>query len=666
MGRCTVRVSVVGLAIGLVAAQVAPHGGSYRGPGNAAPPTNNNNSGSSSSTSAPSGPGPTSPGGGSGGSSGPGPSAPSAPVGAGAAGGGRGVGRGVPVGDDLTRWQYWWEWNKDPYLRLKDAVHQGVQRGSDDEFFAPTRSVFSVDTLRPTRADIEERVMPALIRALRGTDQRDLVSSCLVALAKIDRGGGVADWLELVRARLSSRDQEIRETAALALGISGRQEAIGDLIALLTDSEAGRRLCDRVEVDVRTRSFAAFALGLAGRGVPVTRRRALIAPFVHVLEQNHSSRDLPVAAIHGLRLLGSAGGELDRELERPILDALWSYFERERDSGAYLVRAHVLTAVAELVGPGRDRGAVQRQRLAGLLTGGEGSSAEVSQAAALALGVLCRAPEEESESAPFVTALQSAFERAKDAQTRYFALVALGEIGGAGCARYLTGVLEAGNKALERPWAAVALGIAAFRDPALRDGAGRALMRQLVEVRNEETRSAVSVALGLCGDQRAAGALRLQLEDNRHRDELAGYSCIGLALMGARPATDEIRAVVVDSVRRPGLLRQAAVALGKIGDKSAGELLVGLLGQGDHNLAKLAAVSIALGQIGDRRSIEPLLELLEDEAQPALSRAFAAVALGSVADRAALPWNSGVAFGVNYRAAVGVLTNGISGVLDIL
>jgi hypothetical protein len=49
-----------------------------------------------------------------------------------------------------------------------------------------------------------------------------------------------------------------------------------------------------------------------------------------------------------------------------------------------------------------------------------------------------------------------------------------------------------------------------------------------------------------------------------------------------------------------------------------------------------------------------------------VSRAFAAAALGGIADKEALPWNSKLAVGLNYRAAVETLTSQSSGVLDIL
>ena len=62
-------------------------------------------------------------------------------------------------------------------------------------------------------------------------------------------------------------------------------------------------------------------------------------------------------------------------------------------------------------------------------------------------------------------------------------------------------------------------------------------------------------------NQRSAGhhtesfarALRAALREEKHRDELAGYLCIGLSLMDARDAMGEIRELVITSARRPPL-----------------------------------------------------------------------------------------------------------------
>ena len=65
------------------------------------------------------------------------------------------------VGEDLSKWQYWWEFNKNPYLRLKEAVHRGaVQTGSDDFYLGNTRRSDATDLLKPTEGQIRYEILP--------------------------------------------------------------------------------------------------------------------------------------------------------------------------------------------------------------------------------------------------------------------------------------------------------------------------------------------------------------------------------------------------------------------------------------------------------------------------------------------------------------------------
>ncbi len=132
-------------------------GGQYRGPGdtvtapsaNQAAPSN-----PSPSTPGPSAPSPRSPGTtaspgltpSTGGVARPGtaPSAPTTPR------------RGIALGPDLSRWQYWWEFNKDPYINLKDAVYAPVNRtGVDNFYLGSTRHGSDKENVKPSPKDIE-------------------------------------------------------------------------------------------------------------------------------------------------------------------------------------------------------------------------------------------------------------------------------------------------------------------------------------------------------------------------------------------------------------------------------------------------------------------------------------------------------------------------------
>jgi hypothetical protein len=587
------------------------------------------------------------------------------------------AGTGTPraeIGDDLTRWQYWWEWNKDPYLRLKEAVRAGkVVEGSDEAFFA-ARHDTTADALRPTEDEVLQQIAPALEEALERETQRDIASGCLVALGKIARSYPDYDVVPRVLPHLRSHDQEIRETAALVLGIADRPAAATLLLALVRDDALGRELCGRSSVDERTRSFACYGLGLLGRSAPLSLQHNVVSALLAVLRQDDLGRDLRVAAINALRVCGSGpehspGRDVLRE---GAVRELWEYYRGEQRPGHQVLRAHALPAIAALVGRrSGDAAGAHKAALLAELTAHPRREAEVTQAAALALGMLCAPREADPADARYSDALRATFAGSLDHQTRYFCLMALGAIGGRSNLDFLLTTLNEGTKALVKPWAATALGELAFRAEGpdakpTRERIAGALRRELDRVRNDETRAAAAIGLGLCGDRDSAAALRDALREEGQRDELAGYLCVALALMDARAAIPDLRAVVERASRRPELLRQAAIALGKLGDKDAVPLLVGMLHDEEPSFSKLSSVSVALGLIGDRRSIAPLVALLRDREEPDVSRAFAAVALGGIADSSPLPWGTDIAVGVNYRAAVSTLTDGVAGVLDIL
>jgi HEAT repeat protein len=581
---------------------------------------------------------------------------------------------GAPLLADVTRWKFWWEFNKDRFIGLKEAVHgNGTFSGSDDFYMGLGQTLNAVTTLAPTVEQIKRQILPALKQTLDGTKNRDIVGAVMVAMAKIGRDHPDFDILEIMAARLNSGDQEIRETAALSMGIS---QMIGGvdryLIDLVADSPTGRKLVGRGEVDYRTRSFAAYGLGLVAWATSdADLKLRCFSVLKSVLEDDSIiSRDVRVAAINGLSLLASDGGSggKEGELFRNCLTALETYYLKPLGAGEQLIQAHVLPAIAKLVTRDGPAAAVRRYQelFRGELEGRGRKSNDFQRSAALALGVLC-APADTACS----KALLEYYRNGRDHQARFFSLIALAQIGGDDNRNALLTAFARGNKGVEKPWGALALGVYAHAasergredvDPLV----GRTLQRALVDNRNPDLLAALSIGLGLSKYTEAADDLRDLLIKHRSQDELAGYLCIGLALMGDGRSREDITDIVQGSVRRPELLRQAAVALGKLGDKRAGILLGDMLRDGSQNLARLSAIASALGFIGDSMSVTPLLGILSDESLTDLTRAFAAVALGGVADKESLPWNAKIGANLNYRASVETLFDGASGILDIL
>ncbi len=666
------------------------HGGQSRGPGDVVPPAPGGGGRSGGpagpTTGGPAGPSAPAPSGpATGGPAGPTTGGPSGP------GGSRGPttgGRGATLDDDLTTWNFWWEFNKDPFIRLKDAVQQGgPMTGSDDFFLGATRRDDAKDSLKPTTEQIMSEILPALKKAIDSTDQRDINSSCMVAMAKIGTDHPDFKLIDVFTPRLKKADQEIRETAALALGIAaiGGEKEMELLLGLALDKEKGRAAAGG-SVDDRTRAFALYGLGLTAHKTtnPAIKKQAFDAMKEMLLDDRIGNRNLKVAAINGMSILNiGTSTDAEKALLLDVVGTLDTYYTKALGSGEQLIQAHCPNAIAKLLG--RDHELCDKYKEMFALDLQEKgkvkrSSNFISESCAQALGMMSKPYTDKDEKAcpdgKYSELLLKTWHDHKDAQTRNFAMLSLGLIGGPLNREALIKEFDKAGKNQEKPWVALALGVRAFfqyeADKKLGKTSERdalvcnTLADELKGTKDVSLTGALAISLGLMQWKEAADEMRKRMLDNTSKEDMAGYLCIGLALMNDTKSIVDINKVVKESVRRTELLQQAAVALGKLGDKNVATTLQGMMSEGEPNLAKLAAIASALGFIGDSRTIEPLKKMLFDTQLQELSRAFAAVALGGVADKEPLPWNSKISTNINYRASVETLTNSATGILDIL
>ena len=673
----------------LCAAVANAHGGIYRGPQDTVPPAPGSGGGRG-----PAGPGPGGPVTG-------GPAGPSAPFPPGA-GGGRPPGTGGPVGpggvgrgpttggcgividDSLTTWDFWWEFHKDGYLRLKDAVHDAGVVTGEDRFFLGGVRFGDAETLRPTRTQAIEEALPALRRAIDATDQRDIATACMVAMAKVGDDHPDFALVDVLRPRLQRRDQEVRETAALALGIAGRhRRGEAQLLAdLMLDRPDGRAAYGG-EVGDRTRAFAAYGLGLlADRVADAALQRLACDALTTVLgDPRVADRNVLVGAIHGLGLLRAPGDEpAMASVRRDAADALTRFLRRDEGPGLQFVQSHCLQALARLAVDDPAIDAQLKERCRDELLGKSARRhriADLDRSAILALGERC-APDVDGKGADAALSalLAELRDSHRDEQARHFATMALGRIGGARNRERLLVALPTARKAIDRPWVALALGVLAHEARRVDRAAGgdgepdafvgEALATQFTAAREPGLVGALGIAIGLAGHRDAAPAMRERILGEPGKEAQAGYLCLGLALMRDRGSIECLRTTMAGATRRPTVLQQAAMALGMLGDKTAARELTERLMTDGQNLATFAALAMAIGRIGDRSSVGPLLGVLGDRGRADLPRAFAAAALGGVVDARDVPWSFRISEGVNYRAAVETLTNQSAGVLDIL
>ena len=629
------------------------------------------------STGGPSGPGTGGPSGpGTGGPSGPGAGGPAAPGARGAAGATTGGRRGVTIQDDATAWHYWWEFNKNPYLNLRNAVHAGVQTGSDDFYLGATRAAPAADAMRPTVRQTMHTVLPALKRALDSTEQRDITSASLIAMAKIGRDHQQFTLLDVFRSRLDGHDQEIRETAALAIGIAaiGDKKSMDLLTALVTDSAVGRTVSGG-RINARTQAFSAYALGLTALDSDdLALKRRVFETLQPLVDSNRMrDRNIKVAAIHGIGLLGLHGGgyktmKLRDEAKRLLKD----FFGRKLGRAGEWVQAHVPIALVRLARSDR-KWCIRLLRDELSKRNSQRRGNQITQSCVQALGWLAKPYEDkDSEDAAISQRLLELSHTHKNAMVRRFALMALARIGGAANRTALLIEFDRASKTQRRPWCAIALGLLAHNQRQIPGAAATVddmiadtLATELRDAKNPSLVGALAIGLGLAGAKESSELLAQRLRGQNAKERMAGYLCVGLALMGDRRAAEDIRVVLADARFRPQLLVQAAMSLGKLGDKEAERMLLERMDAG-ANLVTLASCASALGLIGDRRSVAPLTAMLLDDELSALPRAFSAAALGGICDRRDLPWSTPISAGINYNANVETLTDQAAGVLDIL
>ncbi len=647
------------------------HGGQYRGPGDTVDPGAGSRGGKTGNHGRPGVPYPGSPGSPTG-SPARGPSRPyppGSPLGGPTGLGGRAVtGGGGEGGVDLSQWQFWWEFNKDRFLQLKKALRsRGVTSGTDDFTIGRAPRNQAIDILSPTTTD-RKFVTEALKKALNDPDSnRDIISSCMIALAKIGLDKSI---LKKMKINLRSRDQEISETASLAMGIANLVEAVPALLSLANDTKEGRNLLQRDRTPFRTRSFACYGLGLIAYATKAPDKKEEIFQAMRALIEDESlhNRDIKVAAFQAIRLLRPAvDTNVGKDLSKRAVEFLGSFIQRTKVNP--LVQAHAYTALADLVGRSNrfDQQGKVKEAIAETLKNRR-QRGWIHQSAALALGQIAT-----PEDFQVCSILQDYMTKGKDPQARSFCAISLGQIGGEKNRNFLLSKLkQRRTRTMLKPWIALGVAVESYRvrqrnlGAPLSSAAKEIVYQAFKQEKNRLTASAFGIALGLMQNKDAEEDIVDRMLKYRNTPQACGYMALSLGLLGAEAKT-EINGIVDRSSHFDSLLMQASIALGLLGDKEIGSKLINRMKDPDQGLAVQSALAQALGFIGDKRSIKPLVEMLHDsKSYKDIPRAFAAVALGLICDKEEFPWNSKISMNMNYRANTETLTGSSTGVLDLL
>lgn len=687
------------------------HGGTYRGPGDTVPSGGGGSTGGGPSTPGTGGPstpgpaGPTTPAPGTPGGPGAAPTGPKGPTTSGGGG---------DQGPDLTLWQFWWGFNREPYLNLKSHIHSGaVVTGSDEYWLGQGTQAQAKDTLRPSEEVIRGKVVPELLAVLKTERHNDIVTGALVALSKIgpskDEAGNSAVVDEL-KKWLADGQQEIAETAAVCFGIyaDDKAENVAILTELLENNSNGlrdKKIQILGNVPDRTRAFAAYGLGLIGnRSSNVDVQKQIANTLMKMADgpaRTMGTRDVAVACVVAMGLVPTPVDEAalasltppdpkkgfakPTEITSRVDQVAWlmSYYSDEQIN--FLVRAHVPRAVALLVS---DMSSVPwlketvATRFLEDITKLAKTQNEIKQSCIIALGQIG-----DCDDSKLDKQIRDGLMETKDLpdqMCKNFALIALGQAAGRpgtegdplGGLKERKGVLDFFQTALAKgqsgykAWAALGIGV---MERSLTDNKSpsnldmRSAVREALKESKTPTEvGAYAIASGIMRDVEAKDALRQKLQTVTEETAL-GYVAIGIGLIEDVEAKEQITAIIKKSKYKAALLQSAAIGLGLLGDKQIVPELITMLEEADA-LSSQAAISNALGFIGDTRSIDPLIAMLKDKQKTARARGFAAVALGIVADKEPLPWNAKISIDINYRANTPTLTSpdAGTGILDIL
>ncbi len=555
-------------------------------------------------------------------------------------------------------WLFWWNHNKDGILG--DAARKGDARyGSSITVLVDSGDGNGSEPEDLTARAIEARVVPLLRRyALDDATHPDLRGSALLALAKMGRREMLPLWMRLARSGGVVKedgqveDAQVEETAVLSLGVlQDRSPPVRAFLASVARDGAAR---------LRTRCFAAFALGLLGeRDAAPGSDRASLEALTGLVRAPDSPRDLRASALVGLGLLGdpSALPDLLRLLDTgkagnaPLDDLTLSY------------AAAALGKIGRpgLAGPG------SHEVVDGLASTLLGHNRFTRSSAVIALGQVAPRGDEKVQASCVRTlgqVVRSGGKDGVDLQTANFALVALGRAAGGACAPT---VRDAARRDLVfafqerpklRPFAALGLGLLGKDLPDPERAPLAEILRDALprSSGDPEPWGAMALALGLLRDPASKRALESLVAEGKD-PVLRGAAAVALGLLGDRASIGPVHAALVEKGARPQLRVDCALAAGLLRDAGAVPFLVELLQSPQITQFAIGSAATAIGRIGDQRAVEPLAGIVEDHRgqYQMLTRALAAVALGQIGDRRSVPVLALLSEDVNYRAYFGAM-----------
>ncbi|MFH0945657.1 MAG: HEAT repeat domain-containing protein [Planctomycetota bacterium] len=494
-------------------------------------------------------------------------------------------GKGPQIPFDEGRWEFWWYYNREPHIGLRQAL-TALEAGKAD-VDRPFETV--------TRTDREESLIPTMVGALR--DSNPFVRlAAMEALAKTQDPGARPPLFSALHDQLF----EVRVESIVALGVWGDSISLPRLESILGDSTR----------HLQERTYAALAIGMIGGPLAAESLKQRLPPRVF--------REFPVQVQTGI----AYGVGLTRD---PDCDPLIRALLEDPAVDDFMVRSYLILSLGKCGNP--DSAAV-------LLAGLKNSDMQFRRSAAIALGILLRKAADETA----VKALIGAAHDDNDLMVKNFSFISLGYVGGELAVETLRKDLSRATKA-SRSFVALALGL-------LGDPETVPLLLKQFEAENDPSiRGAMAISLGLHRDGRASPDLRKAFQQAKE-PVFRGYAALALGMIGDVESIQDIQAAFAGA-NDVEMIANLATSLGLLGDRTTVEKLSKLAATSKNEFVRQSLL-YAMGLIGDRAAISELGKVIGQKDEVAYVRGYAVTALGLLVDREEVRAISQVSSDSNY------------------
>ena len=583
---------------------------------------------------------------------------------------------------DYTNWRFWWGYNQDAILGLKDAIYHLGGSGSSIHGLGDASPGSRSDATHMVRAEIEKRVLPTLLWVIdpKNKVHADIESAAYLALAKTAR---LPNQIEIISKALDPKAGHrdlVTESAALALGLLARTHEDERFTGVELDRvrETLFRVINEDKHATRVRGFALLALGLLGdqptgsAGTDAsTKAQTTTQALFDVLAANERDTEIAVSALVaiGLQDVDSITKPQREQLRRLVLS------RGSRGAASELARAYAAQTLGR-IGTSKDVGVLQT------VLASRAYGKPVQRSAAIGVGTLARLLSSQ-ERAAVVSGLLGRKRRIRDISTRNFLTISIAYhlkadhdtqstqvLSETNAGKWLLSEASSGSHS-NRPYAALALGLVArgvseeSNSEAwgkLRDDAVRTLREGLTAKDiPRSARGAFATALGIAKDERSINRLGDLVADEREDPSLRGYAAAAIGMIGHAPKRIRLRIREALAERRTEEMRvQCATALGLLHERKAVPELISSI-RTARNQSTKGQLLVALARIGDERAVQPLVDIVRAEGtEQNLTRALACASLGIVGDLESLPVLSRLSKDVNYRAGTDVMREVLS------